>query len=104
MSLQPVLIAGQWRQAASAENAFSAVNPATKSRLPEQYPVSGLDEVMVALRSGQEAVAALRTVSPDTLAEFLELFAAKIEAQADALVEIANIETALTLRTALTLG
>ncbi|MEM7031152.1 MAG: aldehyde dehydrogenase (NADP(+)) [Chloroflexota bacterium] len=95
MSLQPILVAGEWRQANSAENAFSAANPATREILPEQYPVSNLDEVELALQSGHEAVAALRSVAPEKIADFLELFAKKIEDNAEALVNIANIETAL---------
>jgi NADP-dependent aldehyde dehydrogenase len=95
MSLQPILIAGQWRQAQNPVDDFMAVNPATKSPLPERYPVSGIEDVELALQAAQDAVVALRSVPPATIGQFLDLFAAAIEARADALVELANLETAL---------
>lgn len=95
MSLQPILIAGKWQQARNPVDSFAAVNPATKVSLPERYPVSGMDDVEAALEAAQQAVAALRTMSPEMIARFLELFADNIEARTEALVELANLETAL---------
>lgn len=95
MSLQPVLIAGQWRQSQNPVGSFSAVNPVTKTPLPDQYPISSLEEVQLVLQAGQEATAELRAVSAENLARFLNCFADKIEANARRLVEIANLETAL---------
>ncbi|UCH26224.1 MAG: aldehyde dehydrogenase (NADP(+)) [Trueperaceae bacterium] len=94
MSLQPVLIAGQWREAQDPTDTFSATNPAAKSSLPERYPVSGRADVEAALKAAQEAVAALRSRSPEDIAGFLERFADNIEARADELVTQANLETA----------
>ena len=95
MSLQPVLIAGEWCQAQNPVGDFTAVNPATKSPLPERYPISGLEDVELALQAAQDAVVALRSVPPSTIARFLDLFAAAIETRADALVELAHLETGL---------
>ncbi len=97
MSLQPVLIAGEWRQARNPVDSFTAFNPATKSPLADRYPVSGMEDVESALVAAQAAVAALRTVSPETIARFLEEFAHNIEARAEALVELANRETGLSV-------
>lgn len=72
MSLQPVLIAGDWRQAHNPTGWFNAVNPATKSSLPESYPVSGMDDVEEALAAGQETVALLRRIPVEKIASFLE--------------------------------
>ena len=95
MSLQPVLIAGKWRESKNPPSEFTAYNPATKSPLPERYPASNLEEVEEALKAGQEAVAALRSIPKENIARFLEIFADKIEARADDLSQLANIETAL---------
>jgi 2,5-dioxopentanoate dehydrogenase len=95
MSLQPVLIAGEWGPSRSQEGSFNAVDPSTRSKLPEQYPVSGWDEVEVALRAGARAVEQLRSVSPDTIAGFLEDFADRIESQREELVDLAYHETGL---------
>jgi len=94
MSLQPVLIAGEWRQSRNPAGMFTATNPATKAPLPDQYPVSDLPEIEQALQAGQEAVAALRAFSPDDVAYFLECFADNIETRTEALVDMAHLETA----------
>ncbi|MBN1872591.1 MAG: aldehyde dehydrogenase (NADP(+)) [Anaerolineae bacterium] len=95
MTLSPVLIAGAWRQAQNPVGDFTAVNPATRIALPDVYPVSGWPEVEIALHAAQEAVSILRTAPCELLANFLEQYAANIERRADALVEMAHLETAL---------
>jgi len=95
MSMEPVLIAGKWRQAESPKGSFTATNPTTKMALPEAYPVSGPADIEAAIASAQEAVAGLRALSPDDIADFLEAYATNIEARTDDLVEMAYTETAL---------
>jgi 2,5-dioxopentanoate dehydrogenase len=95
MSLEPVLIAGEWRQAHNPAGKFSAVDPATKSPLPESYPVSSLDDVTAAFDAARTAVVALRAVPLENIARFLEDYATRLEARADALVETAARETGL---------
>ena len=96
MTLQSVLIAGAWRQSENPVDSFTAVNPATKMPLPEQYPVSGPEDIVLALKAGQKAVAELNSAgSTPALAHFLDCFAENIEARADVLVETAALETAL---------
>jgi NADP-dependent aldehyde dehydrogenase len=95
MSLQPVLIAGRWQQSRDPVGAFSAVNPATKRQLSEEFPISSLEEVQSAIQAGQEAVVEMRSITAEQSAQFLEAFANNIERRAEALVEIANLETAL---------
>lgn len=95
MSLQPVLIAGEWREAKNPAGSFTTANPATKSTLPERYPISSMDDVLEALQAGKEAADALRSVSPNRIAGFLEKYANNIEIQTGQLVEMANLETAL---------
>jgi 2,5-dioxopentanoate dehydrogenase len=95
MSLEPVLIAGEWRQSRNPSGTFTAVDPSTRRPSAESYPVSGMDDVAEACQAGAEAAAALRSVSPETIARFLEEYASAIERHADALVEVAARETAL---------
>jgi NADP-dependent aldehyde dehydrogenase len=94
MALHPVLIAGRWRPARST-GVFSAENPALGETLPGEYPVSDWADCDAALGAATEAAAALRTLSPETRASFLERFAARIEARRDELVEMAHAETGL---------
>jgi NADP-dependent aldehyde dehydrogenase len=93
----PVLIAGEWRPAKNPAGTFAAVDPATKAPLPDLYPVSSGDDVALACQAGLEAVAALQARPAGEVAENIALFfddyAARIEAAADALCEMAARET-----------
>jgi 2,5-dioxopentanoate dehydrogenase len=89
-----VLVAGDCRESHAASS-FQAENPSTGEMLPMAYPVSSRDEVMLALRSGAEAAEELRTVEPEVVANFLETYAAGIEARASELVDMAHAETGL---------
>ena len=95
MPLQPVLVAGQWQQRAADRDSFRATNPATRATLPDSYPVSGQATLEDALAAGRAAARELLSVPPERIARFLELCADNIEARADALVEMAHLETAL---------
>jgi 2,5-dioxopentanoate dehydrogenase len=91
MSVQPVLIDGEWR-ASAGQRTFQAVNPATKEPLPDVFPVSPWTEIEQAIRAADRAA---RNWPGDRFARFLEAYAARIEAQSALLVETANRETAL---------
>jgi alpha-ketoglutaric semialdehyde dehydrogenase len=95
MEYRKVLIAGKWRDPENPVGHFNAVNPARKQVLPENYPVCGEEDVFEAIQAGKKAAVELRNLPREKLAQFLELYADKIEAHADELVEAANIETAL---------
>ena len=95
MALEPVLIAGEWRQPVNPSGSFKAIDPSTGKPMPESYPVSSIDDVTAAFRAAEEAVVALRTISVDAIARFLDDYAARIEAAADALVDRAARETGL---------
>jgi len=51
--MEPILIAGEWRQAEAPSGAFSAVDPGTKTPLAESYPVSGLQDVTRAFAAAE---------------------------------------------------
>jgi NADP-dependent aldehyde dehydrogenase len=94
MTLQPVLIGGDWRAARSV-GSFRVVNAATGDALPGEYPVSSWDDCDSALAAGAEAATALRGIPTDTIARFLTRFADRLEARKAQLVAQANLETAL---------
>lgn len=96
MSVKNVLIAGSWRPATHASGGFSAINPATGTDLPDRYPVSGIEDVEAACAAGAEAADALLGLADRQarIANFLDDYAARIEGAADALVEMASLETA----------
>jgi NADP-dependent aldehyde dehydrogenase len=93
--MQPVLIAGEWREAKSPAGTLTPVNPSKKEQLPDNYPVSGWEDVELALRAGQQAVEELRSMPTEVVADFLEAYADNIETRKDDLVEMAYTETAL---------
>ena len=94
MTIQPVLIAGQWR-AADATSSFQAENPATGEKFAECYPVSSWTDCDAALNAAVEAADILRTVPAEQLATFLTRYADRLDARKTELAEIAHAETAL---------
>lgn len=94
MSIERVLIDGQWRVSAG-EQTFQAVNPATKERLPGTYPVSPWAEVELAIHSAARAAQTVADWPGERFANFLDRYADRIEARAHELVERAHLETAL---------
>lgn len=94
MSVQPVLIDGQWTNSTGTAT-FRAVDPATREPLADEYPVSDWDEVERAVQAAADAFRASRGCPGERFARFLEQYADCIEARADELVKTANQETAL---------
>lgn len=94
MSVQPVLIAGEWRPAKPA-GTFRAENPATGKPLPAEFPISTWADCDDALDAAVGAARILRTFPPETIAKFLMRYAERIEARTGDLVETAHLETAL---------
>jgi NADP-dependent aldehyde dehydrogenase len=92
-SVQPVLIAGKWRESKSS-GTFQAVNPATRQPLPDSFPISTWEDCDAALDAAVEAFEVMRALPADRMAGFLEAYAERIDANADALAEIAHLETA----------
>lgn len=97
MTVQQVLIDGQWTTSAGTST-FQAVNPRTTEPLPGKYPISPWSEVVRAIEAASRAAAIVRDWNGDRFATFLEKFADRIEARAAALVEMANLETALAVQ------
>jgi len=94
MSSHQVLINGAWIDS-QGTSTFQAVNPQTTDTIPGDFPVSPWSEVEQALDAAAVAARAMRGWPGERFAKFLECYADKIEARADALVEVAHQETAL---------
>lgn len=94
MDVQQVLIGGRWQPSRGTET-FQATNPATKQELPERYPISPWEEVDQALDCAVNAFEQLRSISRESIARFLEVYAQRLEASSADIVEMANQETAL---------
>lgn len=94
MARQRVLIDGSWRDSAAA-SWFRAENPATRTALDEEYPVSSWSDCDAALAAAATAFSQLAEMPVEMMAAFLERFAERIEGRKNELVEMANRETAL---------
>lgn len=93
-ALRPVLVAGQWRDAAH-ETTFHASDPNRNQPLEPEFPVSNWQDCDAALAAAEDAARQLRTLPPDSIAAFLERYADRIEGAAEAIVEAAFAETGL---------
>lgn len=94
MTTQSVWVGGIWREA-DASATFVAKNPATGAELADVYPISKWSDCDAALDAAVEVARGLRKLSGEQLAVFLEAYASEIEAQADAIIVMANAETGL---------
>ncbi len=95
--LQQILVAGKW-QASEAKDSFQSANPALNEPLPERFPISTWSDCEAILNAASEAAEQLRSFPPAKVADFLEAFAKQIESNAERLVSIANLETALPIK------
>ena len=93
--LQPVLVAGGWRDSVDPVGTLGAHDPATGQPIGELYPVSSYREVEQALVAAIGSAEAMASAEPSRIAGFLDAYADAIEANADALVDIAHRETGL---------
>ena len=89
-----VLINGQW-QASAGQSTFTAVNPATCESIEGDFPVSPWGEIESAITAAAAASREMRGWPGSRFAGFLERYAELIESRTDALVDLANQETAL---------
>ena len=102
MSIERVLIDGQWRVASVAKIfqednpfIFQAVNPATRLPLPREYPISPWPEVEQAIFAAARVARELQNTPGEIFAKFLERFAERIDSRSGEFIATANQETAL---------
>lgn len=94
-NVNPILVDGQWVQEREGCETFRPINPRTREPLPEVFPISDSNTVQKLVAAAAAAAPALREVSAERIATFLEACASNIEAKADELVKWANLETGL---------
>jgi 2,5-dioxopentanoate dehydrogenase len=95
--VEKVLVDGQWR-AATREGIFRATNPSTRVARDAVFPISHWSDIDAALEAAQDAYHVLRSTDPSKLADFLEDYAARIEQNAERLVQTAHEETGLPIK------
>src|SRR6202041_3779286 len=81
----------------AGNGAFQAFAPATGQKIEPAFHYATAEEVDLAVRLATEACVEFGRVSGAKKAEFLEMIAARIEAQTESLVTRANQESALSL-------
>ena len=89
MTVQPVFIDGQWREA-DGTSTFRAENPAKCEPLADEYPISSWKDCDSALRAATAAFEVMRGMPGDDIARFLDAYASRIEGREDELVQAAN--------------
>src|SRR3954451_5971975 len=93
----PILVDGAWT-ASKGGTSLQAVNPRTTKPLPVRYPVSSRADVEKVLTAAAACFAAMRIVTPEARATFLERYADGIEARREELAAKAEEETGLDLK------
>ncbi|HZX70666.1 MAG TPA: aldehyde dehydrogenase family protein, partial [Rhodanobacter sp.] len=99
--IEPVLVDGQWRAAQAPQGSFRAEDPALGEKIGPTFPISSAADIEVALVAGAAVAVELATTPAARTADFLEAYADAIDADADALVALAFVETALAAETRL---
>ena len=94
-TLEHVLIGGRWCASQDAHGSFRAEDPVRAEAIGPAFPVSGEADIEAAMLAAIEAADALSATPPARIADFLERYAAAIDADADQLVALAHAETAL---------
>ncbi len=94
-TIAPSLIAGTWMAGDSTAHTFQAVDPTTGHAFGDRYPVTSAAEMERALVAATAAASQLAAIEPSRIADFLDAYAAGIEAIAGELVAVAHRETAL---------
>ncbi|WP_266170236.1 aldehyde dehydrogenase (NADP(+)) [Dyella subtropica] len=95
MSVQPLLIAGEWQPARELVRTFRAEDPSTGEPIGPEFPNCGETDVEAALAAAAAVAHELAAAPPERIAAFLETYAEEIEADAETLVSIAHAETGL---------
>jgi NADP-dependent aldehyde dehydrogenase len=94
-SIHDVLIGGAWRPTRNPVSVFRAINPSTGDEIEGLYPVSDASDIEEALAAATAAVPGMVRTGPSAIADFLEAYAAAIEARAAELAAAAHRETGL---------
>lgn len=91
----PVWIQGEWRASQAPCGEFQAVSPLTGKASGDRFPISGAEDLEMAVKAAQAAAWSLEAVPVDRIADFLDTYAKNIEKNTKEIVEMAAAETAL---------
>lgn len=94
-TFEQVLIGGRWCASLDAHGGFRAEDPSRAEAIGPTFPISGVADIEAAMHAAVDAASALSITPPARIADFLEAYAAAIDADADRLVALAHAETAL---------
>ncbi len=97
IQLADILLAGKWQPSASSKT-FESLDPSTGQPLPHAFPISNWADCEIALDAAVAAAEQLRQLRPSQIADFLDAFAAELEAHSDSLCAVAHSESALPLK------
>jgi NADP-dependent aldehyde dehydrogenase len=95
-----VLVEGEWRKSSSSRT-FAASNPRTGAKLSDRFPISELSEVERAVSAAHEASRTMAGWGGERFAIFLERYAERLEARAEEICKVAELETSLPFPTRL---
>ncbi|MFC5741822.1 aldehyde dehydrogenase family protein [Dyella tabacisoli] len=95
MSIQPLLIGGDWRAANEPRGSFRAEDPTCGEAIGAEFPICGAADVQAALAAAVAVAEELAAAPAERIAAFLDAYADAIDADADTLVTLAHAETAL---------
>ena len=95
-----ILMDGEWREATGPER-FRAFDPRTGEAIGDEFPVSSRQDLEAALTAAVAVAPELAATPPETIAAFLDAYAARIETGSQALTELASRETGLPAATRL---
>lgn len=91
----PVLLAGEWRASGDPTGVFRAENPDSGEAFGTEFPISGEQDLETAIAAATAVADELAAADPARIAGFLERYADAIEANREALAELAQRETGL---------
>ncbi|WP_233841122.1 aldehyde dehydrogenase family protein [Dyella sp. 2HG41-7] len=94
-TFEQVLIGGRWCASLDAHGSFRAEDPSRAEAIGPAFPISGIADIEASMRAAIDAADALSATPPERIADFLDAYAAAIDADADRLVALAHAETAL---------
>lgn len=94
-TLEHVLIGGSWRASIDPQGQFRAEDPTRAEPIGPVFPVSGAADLESAVHAAAAVADELAATPVERIADFLDAYAAAIDADADTLVALAHAETAL---------
>jgi NADP-dependent aldehyde dehydrogenase len=94
-TLEHVLVGGGWCASLDPQGSFQAEDPSRAVAIGPMFPISGTADLESAMAAAVAIAGELSAAPASRIADFLDGYAAAIEADADALVALAHAETGL---------